>query len=114
MQPSAAVVDEPEELPEVKVPTPEQMEAALSAGDLAPLPDDAVEDRLVAEGAPQGIVDAPRIPLPGVVVGATLARELDLKLGYENLWFGIISILAKISNPRRTASADSVAALEQR
>jgi len=78
VQPSAAA--EPEQLPDVKVPTPEQMEAALAAGDLAPLPDDTIEDKLVAEGAPEEIDDSGQ-PLPGVVVGATLARELDVKLG---------------------------------
>jgi lipoprotein-releasing system permease protein len=81
-QPTAAPVEEPEqELPEVKVPTPEQMEAALEAGDLAPLPDDSVEDKLVAQGAPKDIVGDDDRPLPGVVVGATLARELDVQLG---------------------------------
>lgn len=80
-QPTAAA-DEPAELPEVKVPTPEEMEAALAAGDLAPLPDDALEDKLVEAGAPQGVVgEDPKKPLPGVIVGATLARELDITLG---------------------------------
>ena len=75
--PSAA----PEELPDVEVPTPEQMEAALAAGDLAPLPDDTLEDKLVAAGAPAEVGDDSGQPLPGVVVGATLARELDVKVG---------------------------------
>ena len=82
LQPSAAAepVEEPEELPEVKVPTPEQMEAALAGGDLAALPDDNYEDKLVAEGAPAAIEDSGQ-PLPGVIVGATLARELEIHLG---------------------------------
>jgi lipoprotein-releasing system permease protein len=80
VQPSAAAPEE--ELPEVKVPTPEEMMAALEARDLAPLPDDAVEDKLVEAGAPQGdAAEDNQKPLPGVVVGATLARELDIKLG---------------------------------
>jgi lipoprotein-releasing system permease protein len=83
--PGAVVAPPPaaaEELPDVKVPTPEEMQAALEASDLAPLPDDALEDKLVAEGAPgpDAAEDKGR-PLPGVVVGITLARELDVKLG---------------------------------
>lgn len=70
------------ELPEVKVPTPEEMQAALEDSELAPLPDDSVEDKLVAEGAPDiAALEDNGKPLPGVVVGITLARELDIKLG---------------------------------
>jgi lipoprotein-releasing system permease protein len=58
------------------------MQAALEGADLAPLPDDAVEDKLVAEGAPDlAAREDNGKPLPGVVVGITLARELDIKLG---------------------------------
>lgn len=70
-----------DELPEVKVPTPQEMEAALAQGDLAPLPSDESEARLVAEGAPQSAAEGSDKPLPGIVVGATLAHELDVKLG---------------------------------
>lgn len=71
-----------EGLPEVKVPTPEEMQAALEDADLAPLPDDSVEDKLVAQGAPDiAATEDNGKPLPGVVVGITLARELDIKLG---------------------------------
>ena len=68
-------------LPEVKVPTPEEMEEALAASELAPLPSDESEARLVAESAPQAGALGPEKPLPGIVVGATLARELDVQLG---------------------------------
>jgi len=68
-------------LPQVKVPTPEEMEAALAASDLAPLPSDESEARLVDEGAPKAGGQGPDKPLPGIVVGATLARQLDVQLG---------------------------------
>jgi lipoprotein-releasing system permease protein len=70
------------ELPQVSVPTPAQMEAALAAAELEPLPDDAAEEKLVAEGAPaQARGEDDDKPLPGIVIGATLARELDVQLG---------------------------------
>lgn len=75
-QPSAA-----DALPEVKVPTPEEMEAALAASDLAPLPSDESEAKLVEQGAPSSDGAGTDKPLPGIVVGATLARELDVQLG---------------------------------
>jgi lipoprotein-releasing system permease protein len=76
-QPSAASTD----LPVVAVPTPEEMEAALAQGELAPLPSDEAEDKLVAASAPAATDTHDKRQLPGIVVGATLANELEVKLG---------------------------------
>jgi lipoprotein-releasing system permease protein len=80
---AAPAAPAPEEaLPEVKVPTPEQMMAALEGRELAALPDDNFEDKLVEEGAPSdATAEDLKKPLPGVVIGATLARELEVSLG---------------------------------
>ncbi|HEY2734144.1 MAG TPA: ABC transporter permease, partial [Polyangiales bacterium] len=66
--------------PKVDVPTPEAMEAALASGDLAALPDDAAEDKLIEQTAPAAPSIEDKQRLPGIVVGATLARELDIHL----------------------------------
>jgi len=76
--------EELDELPEVDVPSPEEAEQALgeSGGEL---PDDALldqwldEDELVLEGDQEGVVATEE--LPGIVVGATLARNLGLGVG---------------------------------
>jgi lipoprotein-releasing system permease protein len=63
----------PLELPEVSVPTPEQAEAALAA----------LSIEVGAGGAdpqPQGPV-VPTRDLPGLVVGRSLATELDIEVG---------------------------------
>jgi lipoprotein-releasing system permease protein len=80
--PGRASPPAPTTLPVVAVPTPEAMEAALEAGDLAALPDDAIEDKLIADSAPP----APEQldddeDLPGAVIGVTLASELDVTIG---------------------------------
>jgi lipoprotein-releasing system permease protein len=76
-QPTAAST----ELPEVAVPTPEEMEVALAQGDLAPLPSDEAEDKLVAASAPAATDAHDKRQLPGIVVGATLAQQLEVKIG---------------------------------
>ncbi|HEX4351311.1 MAG TPA: FtsX-like permease family protein [Polyangiales bacterium] len=78
LPPSAA--KNPPAVPKVDVPTPEAMEAALAQGDLAALPDDASEDKLIEQTAPAAPSVEDKQHLPGIVVGATLARELDIHL----------------------------------
>jgi lipoprotein-releasing system permease protein len=95
--PDAAVAAEPSEpeAPEpppavaapIKVPTPEEAEAALAALEAAEgnaLPSDEVEERLVTGSDPDA--NKPKTPtreLPGVVIGVTLAEDLDIKVGDE-------------------------------
>ncbi len=63
----------------MRVPTPEEMEAALAQGEVV-LPDDATE----ASAFEQAGRDAPgETGLPGVIVGAALAESLGLALGDE-------------------------------
>jgi len=93
--PDAAVAVEPpapaEEPPSVaapiKVPTPEEAQAALAALEAAEsnaLPSDEAEERLVTGSDPDaGKPKTPTRELPGVVIGVTLAEELDIKLGDE-------------------------------
>lgn len=65
--------------PVQRVPTPEEVEASLAAGDIE-LPDDEAERALFdAPGAPKPSGKT----LPGVVVGAALAESLALVLGDE-------------------------------
>jgi lipoprotein-releasing system permease protein len=82
-QPSAAAAPAaPDDLPVVAVPTPEMMEAALAQGGLAALPDDATEAKLIADATPPTAEELVGTEsLPGVIVGATLAEELKLKVG---------------------------------
>ena len=68
-------------IPAPKVPTPEEMEAALASEQLGDLPDDAIEDKWIRDSAAPRPEVAERRNLPGIVVGATLARELDVALG---------------------------------
>lgn len=70
-------------LPEVAVPTPEAMQTAIAKLDLAALPNDDVEDRIVRESAPAPAQRAAPEALPGVVVGATLAESLGIQVGDE-------------------------------
>jgi lipoprotein-releasing system permease protein len=93
--PDAAVAAEQEAPPEappavaapIKVPTPEEAEAAMAALEAAEgntLPSDEAEERLVTGSDPDA--NKPKVPtreLPGVVIGVTLAEELDIKLGDE-------------------------------
>lgn len=61
-----------------RVPTPEEMEAALGATDVA-LPDEAAEASLF-EDQKTGTT-ASTAKLPGVVVGSALAESLELRMG---------------------------------
>jgi lipoprotein-releasing system permease protein len=88
--PDAAVAHEPPPTPEpaapIKVPTPEEAEAALAAleaSEEGALPSDESEGRLVDGSEPDA--NEPKLDrvLPGVVVGATLAEKLGLKLDDE-------------------------------
>jgi lipoprotein-releasing system permease protein len=73
----------PAELPTVAVPTPEQVEAALAAGNIPDLPADELENQWIAGSEPAAA--APEVAddevLPGLVLGGTLATELDVQLG---------------------------------
>ncbi|HEY6876721.1 MAG TPA: ABC transporter permease [Polyangiales bacterium] len=62
----------------VHVPTPEEMEAALAADEVA-LPDEDEEAKSFERGKTQ--VSAPSGTLPGVIVGAALAQSLGLEMG---------------------------------
>jgi len=89
--PDAGVVHEPPPSPDrpaapIKVPTPEEAEAALAAleaSEAGALPSDELEARLVDASDPEA--NKPKLDrtLPGVVVGATLAETLGLALGDE-------------------------------
>lgn len=71
----------PADLPTVEVPTPAEVEAALAAETLPELPSDEAEAKWIEaseEHAPEHKDD--RV-LPGLVLGVTLARELDIQLG---------------------------------
>lgn len=76
----------PDELPEVEVPNPEDVDVALAEGGVPALPDDELldqfleEDELILEGDEVAGV-ARTEDLPGIVVGRTLADTLELALG---------------------------------
>jgi lipoprotein-releasing system permease protein len=70
-------------LPQVKVPTLAEAAAALAQLELGALPSDEVEARLVEDSAPPKVARAQDDPLPGVVVGATLAENLGIAVGDE-------------------------------
>jgi lipoprotein-releasing system permease protein len=72
-----------EKLPHVKVPSLEEAAAALEQLELADLPDDDIEDKLVAQGEPDPDARRDGEPLPGIVVGATLAENLGIEVGDE-------------------------------
>jgi lipoprotein-releasing system permease protein len=72
--------DQPAHAPKVQVPSPAQAEAALAQSELSQLPSDEEEERLLAES------EQPKEPpsdevLSGVVLGATLAESLGIKVG---------------------------------
>jgi lipoprotein-releasing system permease protein len=70
----------------IKVPTPEEAEAALAAleaeGSHA-LPSDEAEEHLVSASDSEAGKPKIKRELPGVVIGVTLAEELDIKLNDE-------------------------------
>lgn len=70
-------------LPAVAVPTPEAMQAALSALELGALPSDEDEARILEGSAPLVTRAASDGQLPGIVVGKTLAETLEIEVGDE-------------------------------
>jgi lipoprotein-releasing system permease protein len=92
-EPDAAVLDalqqpEPDEpvAAPVKVPTPQEAEAALALleeSEQGALPSDETEERLVNGSDAEANKPKVKRTLPGVVVGATLAESLGIKLGDE-------------------------------
>jgi len=71
-----------EPLPEVEVPTPEEMEEALVGLDTVEMPDEDEERRIFEEEAAEsGEPVVPVEDLPGIVVGATLASNLGIRVG---------------------------------
>jgi lipoprotein-releasing system permease protein len=85
-QPSAAVTSTPvpaapSPLPTVAVPTPAEVEAALAGGGVPDLPSDEAEKGWIEASAVRALEEKADEVLPGIVVGVTLAKELDLQLG---------------------------------
>jgi lipoprotein-releasing system permease protein len=70
-------------LPKVKVPSLEEAAAALAELELGELPSDDIEARLVEQSEPERAPRVEGVELPGVVVGATLAENLEIKVGDE-------------------------------
>ncbi len=73
-----------DQLPAVDVPTPEEMEAALSSLELGELPSDEFEEQRFADAEAEAARrDRAGLPakLPGIVIGRTLAENLDIHLG---------------------------------
>ncbi len=94
--------------PAPRVPTPEEMEAALASEDDVALPDDDVEAALFAKEEPVVPADA---TLPGVIVGVTLAENLGLELGDP---VRIISPLAGLDTSMWQSDGNSPRALDFR
>jgi lipoprotein-releasing system permease protein len=77
-QPTAAPA---EPLPTVDVPTPAEVEAALANGPLPDLPSDEAERKWIdTSEAERPAIEDDEV-LPGIVVGVTLAKELDVQMG---------------------------------
>ena len=81
-----AEFESPDTLPEVDVPSPEEVEAALAGGDGLDLPDDDLLDQFLEEDIdtledPVSGGVAATEDLPGIVVGVTLASNLGLEVG---------------------------------
>jgi lipoprotein-releasing system permease protein len=79
-EPQAAEPAAEDKLPEVKVPSLAEAEAAMREEELIALPSDDIEDRLI-EGSEPPKTPEQEAQLPGVVVGATLAENLGIKVG---------------------------------
>ncbi|MFW5920785.1 MAG: FtsX-like permease family protein [Polyangiales bacterium] len=73
----------PGELPNLDVPSPEEVEQALAGMDDGSLemPDDEGEEQLLEEGEDRGEDERPTADLPGVVVGKTLADNIGVEVG---------------------------------
>jgi lipoprotein-releasing system permease protein len=79
-QPEKPAAPRPAQAGAVHVPTPEEMEAALNEleGGGVALPDDSTEAEAFED---EPASDRKKGPIPGVVVGATLAENLGLEIG---------------------------------
>jgi len=66
--------------PATHVPTLAEAAAALAAADLAALPDDATEERLLEDSKPAPKPGQSAVQ-PGIVIGVTLAETLGAKVG---------------------------------
>jgi lipoprotein-releasing system permease protein len=82
-EPVAAPLDALPDAPSDKlaVPSLAQAEAALASGELEGLPSDEQEEQLVAQSEPAAKPEEHAEALSGVVVGATLAESLGIKVG---------------------------------
>lgn len=77
-QPPAAA----EPLPTVDVPTPAEVEAALAGGQIPDLPSDEAETAWIKSSEEEIAPDVKdEGVLPGIVVGVTLAKELEVQVG---------------------------------
>jgi lipoprotein-releasing system permease protein len=96
------------ELPVVDVPTPAEMEAAL-AGELPDLPSDEAENAWIEATTKKAPAERDVEDLPGLVLGVTLASELQIELGDR---VKVISPLAGIDTSM--VAADTTAAPKSR
>jgi lipoprotein-releasing system permease protein len=69
------------DLPRVEVPTPAEMEAALAAEQLTELPSDDTENAWIEASTDKPADQLDDEDLPGLVLGITLAHELEISLG---------------------------------
>jgi lipoprotein-releasing system permease protein len=95
--------------PSVRVPSPQEMEAALAGNDPA-LPDDEAEAALL-EASQDGRPERATQALPGAVVGAALAENLGLQIGDQ---VRIISPLAGLDTSMWQADERTPRSLEFR
>lgn len=105
---------EPGELPEVDVPSPEEAQRALEALEDPALPDSAIFDQFIAEeevilGEDEGAV--PTEDLPGIVVGALLARNIGVGVGDR---VRVVSPLAGLDTSMFSGSAGTPQSAEFR
>jgi lipoprotein-releasing system permease protein len=70
-----------EKLPKVAVPTPQEVEAALREIELGELPSDELEAELFAQSEEDQPESDRTVSLPNIVVGKTLAENLEIKVG---------------------------------
>lgn len=80
-EPGELADGEIEPLPEVDVPTPEEVEAALAELDEAELPNDEQEHDIFVEDEAQREPEIAAADLPGIVLGVTLAQNLGIEVG---------------------------------
>ncbi|HKP64512.1 MAG TPA: ABC transporter permease [Polyangiales bacterium] len=80
-EPDPVVPPPAADLPRVDVPTPAEMEAALADEPLADLPSDELENQWIEASTEKAPDQKDDEDLPGVVLGVTLAHELEVALG---------------------------------